>query len=104
MSSGIPRLVASFLVIVLLASGSFVRAETILLPDRCPEPCEVGGTHVSDDYQRLTTPFRIRNGNSGKYLKVSGRGVSAQPFVENDDSFLWGAASPVRPCASTAAT
>jgi len=87
--SGFLRLMALVFAVMLLSSGPQARAAEELIPDRCPEPCEVGGRFVSDDYQRLTVPFWIRNGESGKYLTVSGRSVSAQPLVVNDDSFLW---------------
>ena len=87
--SGFLRLIALVFAVMLLSSGPQARAAEELIPDRCPEPCEVGGRFVSDDYQRLTVPFWIRNGESGKYLTVSGRSVSAQPLVVNDDSFLW---------------
>ncbi|MBL4647320.1 MAG: hypothetical protein JKY99_12790, partial [Rhizobiales bacterium] len=81
--------VALFLAVTLLFSSQHANAEEAFTPDRCPEPCEVGGTHVSLDYQRLTTPMRIRNAASGNYLKLDGNSVSVEPLVENDDSFLW---------------
>ena len=83
------RLLALVFAVMLLSAGPQARAEDELIPDRCPEPCEVGGRYVSEDYQRLTVPFLIRNGESGNYLRISGRSVSVAPLVENDDSFLW---------------
>lgn len=87
--SSILRLIALVFAFMLLSAGPQARAEDELIPDRCPEPCEVGGRYVSEDYQRLTVPFLIRNGESGNYLRISGRSVSVAPLVENDDSFLW---------------
>jgi len=83
------ELISIFIAFSLVFSVQQLHAETLFLPDRCPDPCEVGGTHVSEDFQRLTTPIRIRNGDSGNYLKVDGRGVLVAPLVEDDDSFLW---------------
>jgi hypothetical protein len=87
------RVITTLIAFGFMLSGPYALAQDtqddILLPDRCPEPCDIGGKYVSEDYQRLTVPFRIRNGKSGNYLKINGRGVSVQPIVEDDDSFLW---------------
>lgn len=87
------RLITILIAFGFMLSGPYALGQDtqddILLPDRCPEPCDIGGKYVSEDYQRLTVPFRIRNGKSGNYLKINGRGVSVQPLVEDDDSFLW---------------
>jgi hypothetical protein len=69
--------------------GQGANAQYQHVPDRCPEPCNIGATHVSPDYQRLTVPIRIRNGDNGQYLMLDGRSVSTQPLIEDDHRFQW---------------